>query len=151
MISVEFIPPSTSNWKLFGESIYGIEKSLFGDKSLAEDWLRSDINDLKTMLVLLKDDNSIVGFTYAVPESEEIARIVDTTIAKKYQGRGMVVKLINCLEEELKRRGYKYMTRDAMVENGYADKIEKNYSSRIVEMWNLDSQWGKQRHFKIKI
>lgn len=151
MIFAELVPPSASNWELFGEQIYKIEESIFGEESLQKDMLELDINDSKTVLVLLKDKNYIVGFTYAVPEGDGVVRIVDTVITKEYQGKGLVSKLMVCLEEELNRQKYKYITRDVMVENGYADKVEKNYVSKIVEMEDLDSQWGKQRHFKIKI
>jgi ribosomal protein S18 acetylase RimI-like enzyme len=151
MIFAELVPPSTSNWGLFGEQIYKIEENIFGKESLKRDMLELDINDPKTVLVLLKDDSCIVGFTYATPESDGVARIVDTVIVKEYQGKGLVSKLMVCLEAELKGQKYEYITRDVMIENGYANKVEKNYISKIVEMKDLDSQWGKQRHFKIRI
>lgn len=106
--------------------------SVFGENSLDEKMMESDINDPKTILVL-QDENSVVGFTYALPESEGVACIVDTVLVKEYQNRGFISILMSCLETELRKKGYEYVTRDAMVENGYADKIIKNYSTKIVE------------------
>jgi ribosomal protein S18 acetylase RimI-like enzyme len=151
MISVEFITPSPSNWETLGDQIYKIERSIFGEESLDQEMMRSDINDSKTNLILLKDGSSIVGFTYTVPENEDSARIVDTVLMKKYQHKGFVSILMSCLETELRKSGYKYITRDVLIKNGYADKIMKNYNSQIIETKELTSKWGKQRYFKIQL
>jgi hypothetical protein len=151
MISAHLIKPSSSNWKTFGEQIYKIEKDVFGKKSLDEKMMESDINDTNASLALLKEGDSIVGFTYALPESEGVARIVDTVLAKEYQNKGYVALLMTTLEIELEKKGYEYVTRDAVIENGYADKITKNYISQIVETSEFVGEWGKQRHFKIRL
>jgi ribosomal protein S18 acetylase RimI-like enzyme len=150
-ILAEVIPPSYSNWEIFGKQIYNIEQSVFGEKSFSEEMMKSDINDPNVRLVVLKDENSIVGFTYAIPENDRVICIVDTVILKEYQNKGLVSMLMSCLEKELKNSGYEYVTRDAMIENGYADKIMKNYKSRIVETWDIVGEYGKQRHFKISL
>ncbi len=151
MISIELIPPAVSNWEVYGTRIYEIERSIFSEKSLDEEMMRSDINDPNTILVLLKDGESIVGFTYALPESEGVARIVDTVLLKEYQGRGFVAMLMARLETELKKNKYVYVTRDVMVENGYAEKVMKNYGSRIVATREFSGTWGRQRYFKIRL
>jgi ribosomal protein S18 acetylase RimI-like enzyme len=151
MISVELVPPGQSNWETYGTRIYEIERSIFGEKSLDKEMMRSDINDPKTTLIVLKDGDSIVGFTYALPESEGVARIVDTVFLKEYQGRGFVAMLMARLEAELRKNKYIYVTRDVMIENGYADKVMKNYSSRIVATKEFTGTWGKQRYFKIRL
>jgi len=151
MVFVELISPSPSNWEILGNRIYKIEQDVFGEKSLDKEMMKSDINDLRASLVLLRDKDLIVGFTYALPESEGVARIVDTVITKKYQNKGFVSLLMSCLETELRKNGNKYVTRDVMVENGYADKVMKNYVSQIVETREFTGQWGKQRYFKIRI
>jgi len=68
-----------------------------------------------------------------------------------YQGKGNVGALMKDLEEELRTRGVKWITRDSAVENGYADKIQKHYGERVVETRERMSPWGKQRHFKIEL
>jgi hypothetical protein len=113
--------------------------------------MKADMNDPNTSWVVLMYGGSIIGFTYAVPESERTARIVDTVISKEYQHRGYVALLMACLEDDLRKKGYGFVTRDSMIENGYADKIAEHYADRVVEMRDIESQWGRQRHFKIKI
>jgi hypothetical protein len=150
-ISAVLIDPSPENWSLFGEQIYRIEQANFGSQSLDKEMMKADMNDPNTSWVVLMHGGSIIGFTYAVPESERTARIVDTVISKEYQHRGYVALLMACLEDDLRKKGYGFVTRDSMIENGYADKIAEHYADRVVEMGDIESQWGRQRHFKIKI
>jgi hypothetical protein len=55
------------------------------------------------------------------------------------------------LEEELRAKGVKWLTREAAVKNGYADKIQKHYGDRIVETGERMSPWGLQCYFRIKL
>ena len=151
MIIAELIAPSPLNWDSFGKRIYEIEQDVFGDKSLEGKMMEADINDPNTVLVLLKDGEAVIGFTYAVPESEGVARIVDTVITKEFQNKGLVALLMSSLEAELKKKNYGYITRDVMIDNGYADKVTRHYSSRIVETREFVGDWGKQRYFKIRL
>jgi ribosomal protein S18 acetylase RimI-like enzyme len=151
MISVELIEPSSSNWELLGKEVFKIERKIFADKAFSEEMMRSDLDNPTTRLVLLKDNGSVIGFTYALPEGEKIAGIVDVAIKKEYQHQGLVGKLMSCLEAKLKQEGYEYIITHAMVENGYADKIVKSYGSRIVETKEFVGEYGKQRYFKIHL
>ncbi len=152
MITAEIIKSaSSSNWEALGQQIFSIERSVFAEKAFSEEMLKSDINDSKVVLAILKDDNSIIGFAYALPEDEHVSCIVDIAIIKGYQNKGLVAILMPCLEEELKRGGYEYMIEYAIVENGYADKIQKNYASRIIESKDIVGEYGKQRYFKIRL
>ncbi|HXK39960.1 MAG TPA: GNAT family N-acetyltransferase [Candidatus Paceibacterota bacterium] len=150
-ISVELIAPSPSNWEAFGTQLFDIEKSAFGEQAFDKEMMEADIRDPKATLVVLRDADSIVGFTYALPEGEGVARIVDTAIVKEHQNKGLVSMLMSCLETKLKNDGYEYVTRDSMIENGYADKITRKYGPRIVETQDFTGAYGKQRHFKIKL
>lgn len=145
------LPASPRNWDAVGTRIYEIEYDCFGESSLSREMMKTDLNDAETCLVILKTSSRIVGFTYAIPESDGVARIVDTVIEKEYRHKGLVSRLMTCLESELREKGYDFITRDSLVSNGYAEKIARHYSGRIVEMADIDSQWGKQRHFKIRI
>ncbi len=151
LIYTEVVPPSPSNWDVFGEQIYLIEKSIFGDKAFDKEMMRIDLTNPKTVFAVLKNRDSIIGFTYTTEESAEVANITDTVIIEEYQNKGLVSILMICLETELNRLGYKYVTREAMVENGYADKISKNYTSRIIETREFTGEYGKQRYFKIEL
>jgi ribosomal protein S18 acetylase RimI-like enzyme len=151
MITLEVITPNTSNWEKYGSQIFSIETEVFNEKSFSEEMMSVDINDLKTILVILKDEDLIIGFTYATPEKEKVSCVADIAITKNYQNKGLVSILMSSLEEEMRKSGYDYVIEHAMVENGYADKILKNYKSRIIETREFVGEYGKQRYFKISL
>lgn len=153
MITTEVIT-SKDIWKDFGQQIFEIEKSVFQDQAFSEEYLKKDLSDPKLILAVLKDGDSIIGFVYALPtnsDPENTAGIVDIAIKKEHQGKGLVAPLMSCIEKELKNNGYEYFIEHAMVDNGYADKIDKNYASRIIERNDFIGEYGKQRFFKIKL
>lgn len=148
MFSAEIIP-SLHKWKIYGEKIFAIESAVFGMDAFTEAALRSDICDRKNILTVLRDDEEVIGFAYVLPENENCCCLVDIAILGEYQNRGLVGVLMTCLEKRLIVNEYKYMTQYAMVENGYADSVEKHYGSRIVEMNDHIGEYGRQKYFKI--
>ncbi|HYC83080.1 MAG TPA: hypothetical protein VEB60_00830 [Candidatus Paceibacterota bacterium] len=60
-IIAQFIPPSPSNWEIFGKQLYTIEQSVFGRKSFNEEMMASDINDPAVKLAVLKDEEAVKG------------------------------------------------------------------------------------------
>lgn len=151
MITTELLTPHLSNSEVVVAQIYAIEQVVFGDKSFSKEMIASDLDEPDVVMVVLKDGDVIIGFVYALPEAEKVACVVDVAIVPKYQNQGLIAGLMLCLETELKRRGYEYMTEHAMVDNGYADKIVKNYASRIIEMSDFFGEYGKQRYLKIRL
>ena len=65
---------------------------------------------------------------------EELIYIACTAIHPDFQHQGLVGKLMDVLEAELKRRGFLYACRYASVENGYAAAIKRHYGPRILEI-----------------
>ncbi|PIR82958.1 hypothetical protein COU19_03035 [Candidatus Kaiserbacteria bacterium CG10_big_fil_rev_8_21_14_0_10_56_12] len=59
--------------------------------------------------------------------------------------------MMKLLEDTARSRGYTFVTRDARVGNGYADKIAQNYRERIVESHEKTTAFGPQRYFKIRL
>jgi hypothetical protein len=55
------------------------------------------------------------------------------------------------LEGKLWEKGYRYVTRDASVANGYAASIDHTYEGRIEERSAHDSKYGPQVFFKIRL
>ena len=149
MITTELIPPSPVNWNRYGSQLLSIEQEVWAEKAFDEEMMEADINDPKAILIILKDEETIIGFTYALPRSELVSCIVNIVIMKNYQKKGLVKKLMEPIESELRKNGYVYMVECAMVDNGYADKIKKNYHSRIIESKDVDSEYGRQTYFKI--
>lgn len=163
MITTEILKPSLANWELIKDKILFIEKEAFGNGAFGEEEMMTDFLDPKNIVVLLKDDTKeeVIGFTYSKPfEPEtddspalpgETAWIWDTVIQKEYRGRGLLGQMMSVLEVELKKLGFKYIERNALIANNFAESITKHYKERIIKSYPLDSRWGPQIFFRIKL
>jgi len=58
---------------------------------------------------------------------------------------------MNRIEEELKKMNYKYIDLCAVIANNFAENISKIYKERIIKSESLDSKWGPQIYFRIKL
>lgn len=163
MITTKIFTPSLANWELIKNKILFIEKEAFGSGAFGEEKIMTDFLDPKNIVVLLKDQTTdeVVGFTYAKPfEPEtddspalpgETAWVWDTVIQKEYRGRSLLGQMMSVLEIELKKLGFKYMERNALTANDFAENISKHYKDRIIKNFPLDSRWGPQIFFRIKL
>jgi hypothetical protein len=150
--TVALFDPSQESWQSVRQDIMNLEEICFPGKGLGEDYLKEKFEDPNSVIVLLKRGEKVLGFSYGTPdENDKSALYIDTTeILPEEQGQGYVVSLVSLLEDEARKRGYAFLTRNAAVENGYADKVAKSYGDRIVETKpDNDSEWGRQRYFKI--
>lgn len=156
--------PRCLPWDAIRADVLRIEGEQFGEGAFDEEYLKEEFEDPDNVAVLLWDTagKRIAGFTYAVPvggvhqerepESLETAYICDTALDAPYQRRGLIGELMGCLEEELRRRGYRYLERDAAVANGYAETISRAYWDRIVVKSDPhQSEWGLQVFFRIRL
>lgn len=153
-IVVEILEPSPYLWESFRDNIVSIESENFGENRFSDEDLKEDfINKNNTLSVLkLLDTGEIIGFTYARPENKDTAFIWNTAIKKEFQNKGLIGLLMNSLEDELKKKGYKYIEREASVENNYTEKIKKHYGGRILKQGEPhDSKFGRQIFFRIKL
>jgi GNAT superfamily N-acetyltransferase len=75
----------------------------------------------------------------------------DTIIQNEHRGKGLLGELMSTLETELKKRGFKYLERNALTANNFAENISKHYNDRIIKSFPLDSRWGPQIFFRIKL
>jgi hypothetical protein len=156
------------NWLRVSNRVNAIERQAFGTMGFDEEFLKEDFIHPDTTVVLLKDNirNELIGYTYAkpvmicYPEDDvfsdrplrtDTAYIFSTAICKEEQGKGYVGILMKELEYELWNKGFRYLERDAAVENGYADKIRKVYKGRIIKEHTHDSEFGKQVYFRIRL
>lgn len=163
MIKPEIFQSSSANWEKIKEKIMFLEKDAFGEGAFTEDVIAEDFLDSENVIVLLVEEETgeVVGFTYAKPfEPEtddspakpgETAWVWDTIIQKAYRSKGLLGSMVSVLEDELRKRGFKYLERNAMVANNYAENISKHYKDRIIKSFPLDSRWGPQVFFRIKL
>lgn len=163
MFKPEIFKSNQSNWENIKETIIKLEKDSFETEAFTPEDLEEDFLDSKNIIVLLRktESNEVVGFTYAKPfEPEtddgpakpgETAWMWDTIIDKEYRGKGLLGLMMSFIEEELRARGFKYLERNALVANNFAENISKHYKERIIKTFPLDSRWGPQVFFRIKL
>ncbi len=158
------LEPSAENWRLYGPEILRLEHLCFGQASYTESELERDCTHTNTILAILQDSTAAVadsaakpatiGYGYALPDEDlpDAAYLSSIAIDPQFQGRGLVGRLLGLLEEQIKLTGrYTYLTLDAAIENGFADSINRHYHERVIESNDHDSQWGRQRYFKIAL
>lgn len=156
--------PQSMRWDHVAPDVMRIERQQFGDGAFDEEYLAGEFTDPENVAVVLIDTVSerVAGFTYAVPASlvdraysfpnKGTAYVCDTAIDFAHQGRGLVGAMMTVLEVQLRRRGYRYLERDAAVQNGYAAKIERAYAGRIITQGEPHlSEYGLQVFFRIDL
>src|SRR3989338_6170917 len=150
--SVEVFDIKKARFDDVKDDVMKIEGLAIDGKGYEEDIMREDFENPQAVIILLrnKDSQQIIGYVDATPASEEVINIDSTALNPEYQRYGLVWEMMKELDEELKKRGYKYMTRDAKIEGGYAASVERFYGERIVEKSDHDSDYGPQRYMKIK-
>lgn len=160
---VEIYDGSPELWARVGDQIVEIERSAFDNPAerLSREVLAADISDPTTMLAVLRRGDAMIGFMYLeLPSRLDLKRahedvdtrhISDAAIRPEHQGAGFVGLLMHAVEETLRARAIRYVTRNVKISNGYADIVERHYRGRIVEAHNHVTRWGHQRWFKITV
>lgn len=166
--------PKRIPWSKVGNDIEAIEIRHFGEGAFSQEQLEEWFGDPRNTAVVLtaRQSGKVIGFTFAQPSKDaynlqpefyiqqlgrrgrrDTAYISDTAIHPEHMGKGLVVPMIELLEQALREKGYRYIERDAAVANGYAAKIAKVYrrDKRILTSSEHDSFFGRQRFFRIKL
>ncbi len=138
------------DWPRIRSAIMQLEVKAFESKGYSEAELEKEFTDPKNIIIVLRDGDQIIGYTSAIPENKDSLYISSTAILPKYQGQGFVSDLMAKLDTIAVGRGYQYYERHAAVENGYAEKLKRNYEI-IEESEYYSDQYGKQKYFKMKI
>ena len=135
-------------------SFAAMERREWGGKAFDVGYFRARLNDPYAVVLALRTRaRRLAGFMIAAPDDDiaDALFIEDTLIAKRYRGRGNVALLAQRMERVARSRGYRYLTRDAAIANGYADAIERAYAGRILTRRDHPSPYGPQRYFKIAL
>lgn len=137
-------------WEQIKESILKIEKGAFDGKGYTEEQLAKEFSNPDNIVVVIKDGDDVIGYNTSLPQSEDTLWVSSTALLPKYQGQGLVSDIMYSLDIEARNRGYEYYERTAAVENGYAEKLKRNYE--VVEERNpSESPYGLQQYLKMKI
>jgi hypothetical protein len=164
------------SWDRIGDSAHNLVVSTFGeefsgqllggtDEVVAYESLEKAFESPETTVITLDDPNTgeLAGFTLSMPigkmyperesESDETSYIYFTVLQEKFRGQKLVGKLTDPLFVDLANNGYKFVERDSMIEDGYADKISRHYEGSIVESYDHTRfpEVGPERFFRIDI
>lgn len=133
--------------------LFELEKAEWGRKAFGVRYFLRRVADPDAAVVVLRGDGEVRGFLIAVPDEtvEGGLYVEDTLIEAPYRGRRLIALLGEALDAEAARRGFRYLTRDASIANGYADAIERAYRGRVIERREHKSPYGPQRYLKIDL
>lgn len=166
--------PKKIPWTTVKEDVMRIEHAQFGRLAFPTKELKSIFRNRKNTIILLRDITSgkVIGYTCAVPltafykeysittvpredNGKQTAYICNTAIESHYTGHHLVGKMMAALEEALVSRtdkDYRFLERDSVIKNHYAENISKAYADRIIYQSNPhNSAFGAQIFFRIKL
>lgn len=153
-VTAEVFNSQIHPWGDVRGDIKEVEERCFPRFQFQEEVLRKDFTNPDNIVVLLRlDATRIIGYTYAEPYSkrerhQSTAWVTSTAIHPDYQGKHLPAVLLGKLDDELRARGFDFMERDAVIANGYADKLERHYKKQIVEKYEERSrEFGERVRF----
>lgn len=148
-------------WPEVKRAVVAIERACFARGAYTERQLEEDFTKRCNVAVVLTLHEMLVGYTVAQPKVRwfmwrapvawDTAYVMNTAVVPEWQGQGLVAMLGAALDDELRRRGYRFVERDAAVENGYADKLMRAYAGRVLARRDHASKYGPQRFMRIAL
>lgn len=160
----EIVQATPEVWSTIKDDVMSFEKELFG---LEETDISYAFQNTEATVAILRDvkTNKVVGITYAEPVAQayqsglhaereklpDAMYIQNTALNPDYMKQGLVGPLVDCLEEALKAKGYKFIERDSVVAHAYAENIKRKYGDRIILEIPHSSKWGDQIFFRISL
>lgn len=144
------------------DAVMCMQANTFSDGGLEREILEKDFRNPKnTILVLYNEGGLPIGITYAEPaaqifsdlQDEKTAYVSLTLIDGDYRGNGLVWTMLEGLDEELRKRGYTHVLRDASSHDGYAERLCQHYGSRVEnpDVAEHESVYGRQKRLLIQL
>lgn len=122
---------------------------------------RALLNQPDVSVYTLQRSGRLAGFSLMMPiDKMDPSRQGETGTAYVYyaaidpalQGEGLVGVLSQKMMASAKSGGYEFIEADCMIENGYADNVEKTYGDAVVDKFeHNDFGEGPQRFFRIEL
>lgn len=118
------------------ESIYRIEIECFGEDAFPKSYIRRFIeeNSFITLVALL--DDKIIGFIAGLLEvfmGRRAGHVYSIDVKPEYRGRGVGSRLLEAIEDELRRCGAEICYLEARVDNVAALNLYLKHDYRIIE------------------
>lgn len=122
------------------------------------------LHDPDTTLAVTTEGKKVTGFSVAVPvgrfdrtkeaRSADTAYIYYTGIEPSLRGRGLVGPLMEKMYGLLRDKGYKRVERDAVLDQGWADKVQRSSPEGAIMSSHDHTTWeevGPQRFFEMDL
>jgi len=155
---IEKYDPITAQWEVIAPDLLEIVEKAFLGKVSSIDWLKKNFDDQETVALIVKEISTdrVVGYAYALPlhgyEADDTVHLAAIAIHPRCQKNKLTGGMMSIMEDEFLKRGYRYISGDYAIENGFADTVQKHYASRVVEVQNWQRPDGvSQRHMKIRL
>lgn len=120
-------------WSDIDGGIMKLERDIFGVTADLPEVLRRQFLDEKNVAVVARDESgNILGYTLGIDqgaikvegaEPEKVLFITSSAIDYDVASMGINGKLQEKLKVEAKKKGFKYLARNTMADNGYAQRI----------------------------
>lgn len=147
------------NWEEIKNQVTELVKDCFPQYNFTnkeiEDLFLKTYSNNKALVLFLKDEleSKIIGFT-ATYINGDTADIHMTGIHSDKRNQKLVGILMKNLEEKIKTMGVVYITREAKINDGYADTVERYYGDRVIYKEDIEGTKGspeERRSIKIKL
>ncbi len=150
---------NSSNWLQIKAEVTELVQDCFPEYGFTDNEIENlftkTYSSNKALVIFLRDEleKKIIGFT-ATYIKGDTADIHMTGIRSDKRNQKLVGTLMKTLEEKLKAMNIIYIVREARINDGYADAIERYYGDKIVYKKDIDSTKGtpeEKRILKIKL
>ncbi len=110
-----------------------IESSSFTVGAYSLMMLKSMIYSNSSFTIVIEENNKIIGYGTAAKLNKKSMDIESIAILPEYQGKGYGSKLIEAVEDEIKKRNYKTAVLEVREKNENAKSFYLNHGYKIVD------------------
>ncbi|PIR85369.1 hypothetical protein COU15_00900 [Candidatus Kaiserbacteria bacterium CG10_big_fil_rev_8_21_14_0_10_45_20] len=136
------------------DTLLEINKTAFPTEVFNHSLVRKVLKEKQTVLAVLTDAETqkIVGYALTTTTNKpHAAHYIANAIIPEFQGQRLVKALSEKVEEELRNKGFLFVTRDTRTSDGYADKVRKAYGKRVLKEEKSFNILGEYIEFTIEL
>ncbi len=114
------------------KDISKIENASFSVGPYSLIMLKSMIYSNSSFTIVVEENNKIIGYGTAAKLNKDSMDIESIAILPEYHGKGYGSKLIEAIENEIKKRGYKKLVLEVREKNENAKNFYLNHGYKII-------------------